>query len=122
MGGDIQQAAQEGSTSSVWWQGALFRLVGRRETTGGAIGVVDAEFWEGMATPLHTHTGEDEAFFVLSGRIRFRRGDEDMVIGPGELFFGPRGIPHCFKVLQGGARALVLLTPGGFEEMFAQGG
>lgn len=105
-----------------WWQGALFGIPGRRETTGGALGLVDARFWEGMATPLHIHTGEDEAFYLLEGGIRFRRGDEQLVLGPGELFFGPRGVPHCFKVLEGGARALVILSPGGFEEMFLEGG
>jgi hypothetical protein len=30
--------------------------------------------------------------------------------------------PHCFKVLDGGARALVLMTPAGLEEMFVEGG
>ena len=117
-----QQARPDTSREAVWWQGALFRIVGRHETTGDALGLVDARFWEGMATPLHVHRGEDEAFFILEGSIRFRRGDDEMVLGPGELFFGPRGIPHCFKVLEGGARALVILSPGGFEEMFIEGG
>jgi quercetin dioxygenase-like cupin family protein len=122
VGAEVERSATGLTRESVWWQGALFRIVGRHETTGGALGVVDAAFWEGMATPLHVHRGEDEAFFVLEGRMRFRRGDEEMVLGAGQLFFGPRGIPHCFKVLEGGARALVILSPGGFEEMFVEGG
>jgi quercetin dioxygenase-like cupin family protein len=122
MAARVEHAMTDGAREAVWWQGALFRIVGRRETTGGVLGVVEANFWEGMATPLHIHGGEDESFFVIDGRIRFRRGDEEMVLGPGELFFGPRGIPHCFKVLEGGARALVIVSPGGFEEMFIEGG
>lgn len=112
----------QASREAVWWQGALFRVKGRRENTGAALGLVEANFWEGMATPLHIHRREDEAFYLLEGRIRFRRGEEELVLGAGEFFFGPRGIPHCFKVLEGGARALVLLVPGGFEEMFIEGG
>jgi hypothetical protein len=36
--------------------------------------------------------------------------------------FGPREIAHCFKVLEPGARALVLITPAGLEHMFVEGG
>jgi hypothetical protein len=64
----------------------------------------------------------DEAFYILDGQIRFRRGDAEFTSGPGEFVFGPREVPHCFKVLDGGARALILMTPAGLEEMFVEGG
>lgn len=35
---------------------------------------------------------------------------------------GPRDVPHTFKVESEGARALILVTPGGFERMFEVGG
>ena len=34
----------------------------------------------------------------------------------------PPGVPHAFKVVSTRARALVIVTPGGFEQMFAEGG
>jgi mannose-6-phosphate isomerase-like protein (cupin superfamily) len=107
---------------SIWWQGALFTVKGRRETTGGALGLVEANFWPGMATPLHVHHREDEAFYILDGEIQFRRGDEVFTAGPDAFVFGPREVPHSFKVLDGGARALVLMTPAGLEHMFLEGG
>lgn len=107
---------------AVWWQGALFRIKGRQDTTGGALGLVEANFWAGMGTPLHVHHREDEAFYILDGEIRFRRGEDEFVAGAGEFVFGPREVPHCFKVLEGGARALVLISPGGLERMFVEGG
>ena len=110
------------ATESVWWQGALFTIKGRHETTGGALGLVEADFWAGMGTPLHLHNNEDEAFYILDGQIRFRRGDEVFTAGPGAFVLGPRKVPHCFKVLDGGARALVLMTPAGLEHMFLDGG
>jgi mannose-6-phosphate isomerase-like protein (cupin superfamily) len=67
--------------------------------------------------PLHLHHHEDEAFYILDGQIRFRRGDEVFTAKPGEFVFGPREVPHCYKVLDGGARALVLITPAGLEHM-----
>lgn len=112
----------EASTDMVWWQGALFRIKGRKETTNGTLGLVEADFWGGMGTPLHLHHHEDEAFYIIDGEIRFRRGDEDFTAGGGEFVFAPREIPHCFKVLGRGARALVMVTPAGLEHMFIDGG
>jgi quercetin dioxygenase-like cupin family protein len=108
--------------NDVWWQGALFRLRGRRETTGGVMGVVEANFWAGMGTPLHIHHREDEAFYVLDGAIRFRLAEDEFTATSGDFVFGPREVAHCFKVLEPGARALVLITPAGLEQMFVEGG
>jgi quercetin dioxygenase-like cupin family protein len=106
----------------VWWQGALFRVKGRRETTNATLGVVEANFWPGMGTPLHVHHREDEAFYVLDGQIRFRIGDDEFTATSGDFVFGAREVAHCFKVLEPGARALVLITPAGLEHMFLEGG
>lgn len=105
-----------------WWQGALMTIKVRAEGTGGAIALVEGRFPEGFGPPLHVHHREDEAFYVLEGEIRFRQGDDDFVAGPGRFVWGPREVPHAFKVEPGGARALVLMTPGGFERMFEEGG
>jgi mannose-6-phosphate isomerase-like protein (cupin superfamily) len=106
----------------VWWQGNLFTIKGRGEGTGGALGLAEARMRPGMATPLHVHHREDEAFYILEGKIRFRRGDEEFTGEPGDFVFGPREVPHSFKVLDGGARVLVLMTPAGLEHMFVEGG
>ncbi len=76
----------------------------------------------GFGPPLHIHSREDEAFYVLEGRIRFRQGDDEFVAGPGTWVWGPRGVPHAFKVESESARALVIVTPAGFERMFEEGG
>jgi mannose-6-phosphate isomerase-like protein (cupin superfamily) len=107
---------------AIWWQGSLMRIAGRAENTGGALGLVDAIFYEGFGPPLHVHHREDEGFYVLEGEICFRKGDDELIAGPGTLVWLPRGVPHAFKVQRGGARALLLLTPGGFEGMFEEGG
>ena len=106
----------------IWWQGALFQVKGRASNTGGAIGLTEGNFYAGFATPLHVHHHDDEAWYVLAGEFRFRRGDEEFTGTAGDFIFGPRGIPHSFKALEDGARALVLTTPGGLEEMWLEGG
>jgi quercetin dioxygenase-like cupin family protein len=105
-----------------WWQGSLMKIKARAEDTGGALGLVDGSFYKGFGPPLHIHSREDEALYVLEGQIRFRQGDDEFVAGPGTWVWGPRGVPHAFKVESERARALVLVTPGGFERMFAEGG
>lgn len=107
---------------SFWWQGALMQIKARAEETGGALGVVDGSFYAGFGPPLHVHSLEDEAIYVLEGRIRFRQGEDEFVAGPGTWVWGPRGVPHAFKVESERARALVVVTPGGFERMFEVGG
>jgi quercetin dioxygenase-like cupin family protein len=106
-----------------WWQGSLMKIKARAEDTGGALGLVEATFrQQGFGPPLHVHSREDEAFYVLEGQIRFRQADREFVAGPGTWVWGPRGVPHAFKVESQGARALVMVTPGGFERMFEEGG
>jgi quercetin dioxygenase-like cupin family protein len=105
-----------------WWQGSLMTVKARAEDTGGALGLVEASFYRGFGPPLHVHSREDEALYVLEGRIRFRQGDDEFIAGPGTWVWGPRGVPHAFKVESESARALVIVTPGGFERMFEEGG
>ena len=107
---------------SFWWQGSRMTIKARAEDTGGALGLVEADFYRGFGPPLHVHTREDEAFYVLEGDIRIRQGDEEFVAGAGAWVWGPRGVPHAFKVESESARALVIVTPGGFERMFEVGG
>jgi quercetin dioxygenase-like cupin family protein len=105
-----------------WWQGGLYRMKARAADTGGALGLVEASLYQGFGPPLHVHRHEDEAFYVIEGQIRFRLADEEFVAGPGSWVWGPRDIPHTFKVESEHARGLILVTPGGFERMFEIGG
>lgn len=115
-------ATLEATEEAFWWQGSLMTIRARAADTGGALGLVEGTFYEGFGPPLHVHHREDEGMLVLDGEIRFRRGTEDLVAGPGTLVWVPRGVPHAFAVQSPSARALVIVTPGGFEQMFADGG
>jgi quercetin dioxygenase-like cupin family protein len=116
------EATASARGDSYWWQGSLATIKARAEDTGGALGLVEISFYGGFGPPLHVHSREDEAFYVIDGEIRFRQGDDEFVRGPGSWVWGPRGVPHAFKVESETARALVVVTPGGFEQMFAEGG
>jgi mannose-6-phosphate isomerase-like protein (cupin superfamily) len=106
----------------IWWQGSLMTIKARAADTGGALGLVEGTFYEGFGPPLHVHHREDEGMLVLEGEIRFRQGMEDFIAGPDTLVWVPREVPHAFRVQSPSARALVIVSPGGLEQMFAEGG
>ena len=104
---------------------AAFRFLGlptqvraSAQTTNGAFGL--AEHWEmppGFASPYHTHHREDESFYILRGQIAFVIDGKWQRVGPGGFVFGPREIPHGFKVVgDEPAQMLLQATPGGFEQ------
>jgi quercetin dioxygenase-like cupin family protein len=106
-----------------WWQAGLMEIKARADDSGGALGLVEGTFYhEGYGPPLHVHSREDEAMYVLEGQIRFRVGDDEFVAGPGDWVWQPRGVPHAFSVKSERARALCVWTPGGLERMFEEGG
>jgi uncharacterized protein (TIGR02246 family) len=71
----------------------------------------------GLASPYHTHHNEDEAFYVLDGHIRFVCDGKWLNAGPGTWVYGPRDIPHGFKVAGSRpARMLIMCAPAGFEK------
>jgi quercetin dioxygenase-like cupin family protein len=108
---------------TVWWQGGLMEIKARVEDTGGALGIVAGSFYQrGYGPPLHVHSREDEAMFVLEGEIRVRVGDDEFVAGPGTWVWQPRSVPHTFSVESESARVLFVFTPGGLEGMFEEGG
>jgi quercetin dioxygenase-like cupin family protein len=89
-------------------------------TTEGRVSVVEALAQQGSEPPPHVHSREDEIFYLLDGRAEFTRGEETVEGGPGDLIFLPRGVPHGFRLLTPTGRALILLTPAGFEEAFKE--
>jgi quercetin dioxygenase-like cupin family protein len=108
--------------SSHWYMGSLFSSLALREDTGGSFGLFEIRARQGGEPPLHTHTLEDEAFYVLDGRVTFRSGEQTFAAQAGSLVFLPRGLPHGFAFESETVRLLALLTPGGSDSYFLDGG
>ena len=90
------------------------------ETTGGAFTVLE-EVPPLLDTTLHVHANEDEMFYVLEGEHIVRCGEEEFRLGPGDLVFLPRGVPHSQRrVVKGEGRFLVLASPPGLEGFFRE--
>ena len=65
--------------------------------------------------PPHVHQREDEAMYVLSGRIVVHVGDEEFHVGEGGFVFMPRGVVHDWDVEGETASVLIMAAPGGLE-------
>ena len=49
--------------------------------------------------PLHVHRDLDDSFYLLSGRLAVRCGDDTFVASAGDYVSLPHGVPHTFFVL-----------------------
>lgn len=116
-------ALAAGEGEAVWYVNNRATILATAAQTGGAFGLVHMEVGAGHGPPLHIHRAEDEAIYVLAGRLTVRCGDAEFAAGPGAFFYTPRGVAHTFR-LEGDApvRLLVLLTPGGGEGFFRDAG
>ncbi|WP_433477259.1 cupin domain-containing protein [Spirillospora sp. CA-142024] len=104
----------------IWMLNTWMRHVTTAADTGGRLAVLEQRFTPAGDPPRHVHANEDEAFYVLDGRLGATIGDDAMVsAGPGELVFLPRGVPHGLHAQTDEVHGLLLLTPAGFERFFA---
>jgi quercetin dioxygenase-like cupin family protein len=60
---------------------------------GDQVMVVQFRIAAGSEVPVHTHPHE-QVGHVVSGRMRFRIGEEERELGPGEGYSVPGNIPH----------------------------
>jgi quercetin dioxygenase-like cupin family protein len=110
-------AVRSGEGEARWWLGALAVIKATAADTAGHMTVVDVTDPPGVEAPLHVHHKEDEAFWVLEGDVTFEVGGKTIEASAGDFVFGPRDIPHRYKVGDAGSRMLFILTPGGFEDL-----
>ena len=92
--------------------------------TAGAFSLWEDVVPPGAGAPPHTHTREDEAFYVLSGEIQveFEGETAPRRVRPGGFFFGARHRCHAYRnVGDKPARVLVLCAPScGLDQMFGE--
>jgi quercetin dioxygenase-like cupin family protein len=84
--------------------------------TGGAYCLLEIGLAPGMMVPRHTHTREDETYYVLAGELEVIVGDEASTLRPGDSLTAPRNIPHQLRN-SGNVENhyLIMFSPAGFE-------
>ena len=103
-------------------EAATDRFMLDSKDTGGRLSLVEETLAPHvLAAPLHHHSREDEYSYVLEGRLGVLLGDQEIVAGPGDLVFQPRGQWHTFwNPGDTPTRTLLLITPAGLEDLFRE--
>ncbi len=99
--------------------GQATTIAGRAAWTDGALSIFDQVIPPGLIVAPHVHEKESQASFVISGRLGFWVGGEEVEVGAGGYVHRPVGVPHSLwnKGLEP-ARMLEITTPGGSFEIY----
>ena len=104
--------------STKWYMASLMTNLAEKKDTDGAFCLIEATLAPGNEPPPHTHSREDELFYVLEGEFDVYVGKEGFKVEKGECVFLPRLKPHAFAIRSPQIRLLTLFTPAGLEDAF----
>ena len=103
--------------------GDVYRFLATGAETDGKYAMWEAIVPPGGGPPPHTHSREEESFYVLAGEITFQVGDEKIIATAGTFANMPVGSRHSFKnATDQPARMILSVAPAGLEEMFFEVG
>jgi len=116
-------ATHPGKARAFWSLGGLFDIKAAGGATRDQFSLCEAVMTKLAEPPLHVHRRQDEAWYVLEGKLTFHVGDLVLEAGPGTFVFAPKDVPHRFTVDVEPTRVLVITSPGGnFEKAVEEGG
>lgn len=104
-----------GEGASVWSLGGRFTIKLGAAQAEQRFALVEALAFQATEPPLHVHHREDEAWYILEGKMTFYVGEQSLAATAGCFVFAPRGIPHTFTVDVEPTRVLLFASPAGFE-------
>lgn len=76
--------------NSAWYVGNLFSFLAESADMGGALAIMEITVPQDAVPPPHTHSREDEFFYILEGEGTFTRGDESFDARPARSSGSPR--------------------------------
>jgi len=110
---------QPGEGAKRWFfGGGVHTWKATADETAGAFLLFEDEMSLNKVTPMHSHPDSDETMYILAGEILMNMDGEEHRVAAGGVTIAPRGVPHAFKVLQDGTRALCLHTPGSSQAFY----
>ncbi|MDN4161749.1 cupin domain-containing protein [Nocardioides abyssi] len=120
--GDEVVVHEPGSGRSTWAMQSLFEHL-LEPGQSSLLGVALVTQPPGVATPLHRHTREAEACYVLDGAVSYQAGDEVFELHGGCFIHLPRDVPHAFRIRgDRPARLLVITAPSGLLHLYDEVG
>jgi quercetin dioxygenase-like cupin family protein len=93
-----------GSGEAYWFFDSLMVI---RAAQPGQPVIIEATVAPGGGAPLHVHAELDDSFYLVSGRLAMRCGEQAFAVNPGDYVALPHGVPHTFRVI--GDKSAVML-------------
>jgi mannose-6-phosphate isomerase-like protein (cupin superfamily) len=98
--------------------GAIMTYKATAEDTGGAYSLAVETTPPHSGLPLHVHSREDEAMYILDGEFEIQCGDQTVRATAGTFVFLPRAVPNRYQnVREMPSTFLHITSPGGFEKL-----
>lgn len=106
---------------TLWILGDFYTPKITGDETNGRYSVWEIDTPPNSGPPLHRHSKEDEAFYVLEGNFSFPYGSSNTKAGKGQFMYVPRGQFHTYKNIGNSVgKLLVMITPPQFEKFFEE--
>jgi len=98
---------------------ATYHLAGKADSPAGTAIMEVVVAPRSFGAPPHSHSREDEYFYVLEGEITVLDGEQTRSAGPGSLIVLPRNNLHGFwNAGEVPTRMLLMVSPGDFASFF----
>jgi quercetin dioxygenase-like cupin family protein len=98
--------------------GGVFNFLSMGAETEGRHALMRIVVNRGAEPPAHTHSREDESYYILKGSIRYTIGETVVTAHEGDYVYLPKDIPHKFTLLSEQAEVLMWLSPAGLDQWF----
>lgn len=109
--------------AACWVGSELITIKASGYQTGGTYALMEDVTAPRGGPPLHVHSREDEAFYVIEGRFLFKCDDQEITATPGAYLFLSKGTVHTYmNIGDGPGKLLVIATPAGLERFFTEVG
>ena len=98
-----------------------FKASGRDTDGRFDLFVMDVDY--AFGPPLHTHTAQEDSFYVVDGVLTVQLGDDIIELAAGDFASAAPGVSHTFTNTQAdrAVRMVNLMTPGiGFDQYIQQ--
>lgn len=103
--------------------GDINSILASKDDTDGTYSIVEAKVFPSGDPVPHIQTREHEGFYVLEGEIIFNVDGNEIVAKSGTFVNVPPNVTHSFKNKTDNlAKMLIVLAPGGLENLFVEVG
>lgn len=103
--------------------GDINSILASKNDTEGTYSVVESKVFPNGGPIPHIQTREHEGFYILEGEVTFTVQEKEIIAKPGTFVNIPPNVTHSFKNKTNSlAKMLIILAPGGLEDLFVEVG